>query len=82
VQVVFVAAGEERLIEQQIGSHIAAGVLMVGESERFLALGGTVTFKTTEDKVRFEINVGTAEQGGLKISAQLQKLATAVRRNP
>jgi hypothetical protein len=79
---VFVAAGEEGLVEKEIGSLTCAGVLVVGESERFCALGGTVTFTTAGDKVRFEINVGAAERGGVKISAQLQKLAAVVSRKP
>ena len=33
------------------------------------------------DKIRFEINIDAAEHAGLKISAQLQKLATVVRRS-
>lgn len=82
VHAVFIAAGQETLIDQQIDAVIRAGVLVVGESERFIALGGIMTFTTLADKVRFEINVGAAEAGGLKISAQLQKLATVVRRKP
>jgi hypothetical protein len=35
-----------------------------------------------DDKVRFEINIGVADRAGLKISAQLQKLATVIRRGP
>jgi hypothetical protein len=34
------------------------------------------------DKIRFEINIDAAEHAGLKISAQLQKLATVVHRSP
>lgn len=82
MHVVFIAAGEESLVEKQIGALVSAGVLVVGDSKRFLALGGTVTFTTEDDKVRFTINVAAAEQGGLKISAQLQKLATVVRGRP
>ena len=55
-------------------------ILTVGQSEQFSALGGMITFKMEVDKVRFEINQDSAEQAGLKISAQLLKLATAVRK--
>jgi YfiR/HmsC-like len=82
MHVVFVAAGEQGVVEKQIGALIGAGVLVVGDSKRFLALGGTVTFTTDDDKVRFTINVAAAELGGLKVSAQLQKLASVVRRDP
>ncbi len=52
----------------------------MGESEQFARLGGTITFAMEGDRVRFEINLSTAEQGGLKLSAQLLKLAATVRR--
>jgi hypothetical protein len=39
-----------------------------------------VKFSTIDDKVRFEINADAADVAGLKISAQLLKLATTVRR--
>jgi hypothetical protein len=78
----FIAAGAEKGIEKHFDSLTRAGVLLVGESERFAALEGTVTFTTIGNKVRFEINMLAAEQGGLKISSQLQKLATAVHRAP
>jgi hypothetical protein len=78
--VVFVPDGEEDALEKQISLLVKSGVLVVGESDRFQALGGVVTFTTEDDKVRFTINMTAAEQGGLKISSQLQKLATVIRR--
>ena len=75
--VVFVAAGEEPRIDPE---QTAAGLLTVGETEAFAARGGMIVFRMHQDKVRFEINVDAAERHRLKISAQLQKLATAVRR--
>jgi hypothetical protein len=59
----------------------SAGVLTVGETREFSARGGIVTFNTESGRVRFEINQGTGERAGLKISAQLLKLASVVRRN-
>jgi hypothetical protein len=41
-----------------------------------------ITFVPEADKVRFTINLGGAEQSGLKLSAQLLKLASVVRRTP
>jgi hypothetical protein len=80
--VLFVGAGEEVRLGRDLKAIHAAGILTVGETERFTAIGGVVTFKTIDDKVRFEINAAAAESARLKISAQLQKLATAVRRQP
>jgi hypothetical protein len=59
-----------------------APVLMVGESPAFSAADGTITFTRQDAKLRFEINMSVAERSRLKISAQLQGLATVVRRSP
>lgn len=80
--VVFVPAGEERSFERLAASLESTGALTVGESSRFTDHGGIVTFTTVDNKVRFEINADAAERAGLRISAQLQKLATTVRRKP
>jgi hypothetical protein len=53
-------------------------VLTVGESDSFSRKGGMINFVFEGEKIRFEINAGQAEAMGLKISAQLQKLATKV----
>jgi hypothetical protein len=76
--VVFIAAGEESRLGSLNGLW-PPGVLAVGESTRF-ATFGAVNFTKVDDKVRFEIDISVAERGGLKISAQLQKLASSVRR--
>lgn len=53
-------------------------VLTVGENAAFSKRGGVATFKLDQDKVRFDLNMDTAEAGRLRISAQLQKLAQNV----
>ena len=54
----------------------------LGESERFAKAGGTINFILDGDKVYFEINACVAERAGLRISAQLEKLAKTIRKNP
>ncbi len=80
VHLLFVPVGEEIRLPLADWQH--AAVVAVGESEAFAALGGTITFVPAGDKVRFEVNIAAAGRGGVKISAQLQKLATVVRREP
>jgi hypothetical protein len=58
----------------------AAGTLTVGESDGFGRHGGMINFVPEGDKLRFEINIGETSGAGLKMSAQLQKLAKNVRR--
>jgi len=57
-------------------------VLTVGESPSFAAAGGAIFFVQHNGKLRFQINMAAAERARLKISAELQKLATAVGRTP
>lgn len=80
VQVLFVPAGEESRLRASAWRN--APVVVVGESNSFAALGGLITFTREADKVRFSINLESADRAGLKISAQLLKLAADVHRTP
>jgi hypothetical protein len=75
----FVSANDETKLRKALKEY---GVLTIGQSESFTRNGGIITFTFEHDKLGFEINVGAAEQAGLKISAQLQKLAKSVRKGP
>jgi hypothetical protein len=77
IHVLFVASGEEKSFDPGL----AAGALTVGESERFTALGGMITFISDADKIRFMINLEKADREQIKLSAQLLKLASTVRRS-
>jgi hypothetical protein len=79
VHLLFVSAGHERRFA---GSEAVKcpGVLTVGESQNFAAAGGTIIFTMPDDKVKFEINMGSANCAELRISAQLLKLAAVVRK--
>jgi hypothetical protein len=79
VHVLFVPRGaEDRLVELQTSG--TSLVLTVGESERFAELDGMVNFIVVDEKVRFEVNLAAATNHGVKISAQLVKLAARIRR--
>lgn len=79
VHVLFVGRGTEGGFD---GRSAMPGLLAVGESEAFLERGGTIAFTVVEDQLRFTINMEAATRAGLKISAQLQKLAIRVRKAP
>lgn len=51
------------------------GVITVGESEKFLASGGLVSFYTENSRIRFEINLEAAEEAEVKFSSKLLNLA-------
>jgi hypothetical protein len=69
----------ERKTTLQSALRITAGlpVLTVGDSDDFAELGGVVQLVTEDRRMRFDINVAAAEQAGLRIQAQLLKLARA-----
>ena len=71
----FVGAGHDSRLAELKEALRGSGVLTVGETEAFASHGGMITFKLQSDSLRFAINKGPAQQAGLKISAQLQKLA-------
>jgi hypothetical protein len=52
----------------------------VGESQRFLALGGAVNLVLDGGRVRFNVNLQPVERRGVRISARLLQLATHVDR--
>ncbi len=79
---VFIAAGEEPRFADAIATLHAGGVLTVGESEHFAAAGGAITFVMEDNKVRFVINLAATQTAQVRVSAQLQKLATRVEKAP
>ena len=76
-QVVFVPATEEK---KWLPGGCGPNVLTIGESEWFSKNGGMINLLMEGEKIRFEIDMDKAESAGLKVSAQLQKLAKTVRR--
>jgi hypothetical protein len=80
--VVFVCASHDdrvAALEREVG---ARPVLTVGESTAFRDAEGIITFVLEGDKLRFQINSAAADRAGLKLSAQLRKLAKAVPEAP
>lgn len=81
IDLLFVAETEERRLGGAADALRRAGLLTVGETDHFLAAGGAIGFHLVDGRVRFAINLDAAERNGLRVSAQLQKLATVVHRS-
>jgi hypothetical protein len=77
-QVIFVAIGEKKRLEEALAGTAGQAVLTVGETEHFARDGGVIGFCLDENKVRFEINLDAASKARLKISAKLLSLAKTV----
>ncbi len=80
--VLFVSAGEDTRLKDWLAASRAAGILTIGESESFAREGGIINFSIEGERIRFDLNITEAEAAGLKISAQMQKLAKTVRKKP
>jgi hypothetical protein len=76
--VAFVPAGRDPDVAQILQDLRGGGVLTVGESESFAEVGGIIRLYLEETKVRFDVNIGRADEEGLKVSSQLLKLARRV----
>jgi hypothetical protein len=67
--------GRRTLLERLKGQP----VLTVSDADGFLDDGGVVQLRLVGNRVRFHIDAGTAERAGLRLSAQLLRLAVSVR---
>jgi hypothetical protein len=77
-QVLFVGAGEKKLIPAILAGVKGDSVLTVGESEHFVQDGGMIGFFLEENKIRFEINLEAAQKAKFRISSRLLALAKSV----
>jgi hypothetical protein len=78
-QVAFISPSERRHIHSILDGLKGAGVLTVGDTEGFAALGGVINFTMEDNKVHFDVNVDAAERARLKISSKLLSLARIVK---
>jgi hypothetical protein len=74
----FIPSGvtERKALLQRIA---ASPILTVSDATRFLDEGGMVQLTMVQNRVRFEISTGAAGRAGLRLSAQLLRLAVNVR---
>jgi PAS domain-containing protein len=77
-QMVFVSASESAHLPEIIGSLQVANVLLVGESNGFARLGGTIELTIEGNYIRFAINTDAADRSGLTVSSKLLALAKIV----
>jgi hypothetical protein len=81
-QILFVAASEETRLGDILQALDDSSVLTVSDIPEFSKHGGMIQFVMAGDKVRFEVNLKKASDAGLTLSADLLKVAVAVRRDP
>lgn len=79
VQLLFVARSQQTLLPQLRAQIQGLPLLLITESERGLDDGGAINFSLQDNRVRFEVALDTANRQGLRLSAQLLKVARNVR---
>ena len=71
----FISTSERKRLIQIFDALKGSSVLTVGETGQFNQQGGIINFVMDAKKVRFEINVATADRARLRISSKLLALA-------
>lgn len=77
--ILFVSASERGRLGPLLESVEGSGTLTISEIDSFANLGGMINFVIENNKVRFEINPEAVARAGLRVNAQLLKLARIVR---
>jgi hypothetical protein len=80
-RIVFISSSEENRLKEILTVLSKTSVLTVSDMPRFTERGGMVQFVVDSNRVRFEVNLTSAERAGLTLSSQLLKVAIRVERN-
>jgi hypothetical protein len=78
LQMLFVGRAESARLSTLSGWTKDQSLLIVSESDDAFAHGSAINFVVVENKVRFDVALGAAEQARLKISSRLLALARRV----
>lgn len=77
-QLLFLPEGEERRVAAWLRSASISGSLAVSDLEGFGDAGGAIAMVTADNRVQFDVNMIPVNRAGLRINAQLLKLARQV----
>lgn len=78
-QIGFISSSARKKLGFILSGLDGSGVLTVGETEGFAAMGGIINFVLEQDRVHLEVNVDAADRAGLKISSKLLSMAKIIR---
>ena len=77
-QILFVGRSEHQRGAALLAAVRDLPVLTVGDSPHFVDRGGAIQFVLVENRVRFDINLASAQRAQLKVSANLLRVARKV----
>jgi hypothetical protein len=81
-RVLYISSSEISRLREDLAPLDKAGVLTVSDIPQFSQRGGMIEFVLDGNKIRFEVNLASAEGAGLSLSSELLKVAVTVRKNP
>ncbi len=76
--ILFVSDSEAERLQAILDAVGALPILTVADISRFAYSGGIIALKKVDNRSRIEINIGAADQAGLKLSSKLLRLADTV----
>jgi hypothetical protein len=80
-RILFIGLSEEGRLAEILKTLDKASILTVSNVPKFSQRGGMIQFVVEANKIRFEVNLASAERAGLTLSSELLKVATAVTRS-
>ena len=80
--ILFIGSSEQSRLKEILVALDDTNVLTVSDMPQFIRRGGIIQFVVEANRVRFEVNLTSAERAGLTLSSQLLKVALNVKRNP
>ena len=81
-RILFIGSSEAGQLSAILDAIGGAPVLTVSDIPDFVREGGIIEFVPEGNRVKFEINLSTAQRAGLSLSSDLLKVARVVRRTP
>jgi hypothetical protein len=79
-QILFISRAEQSRVNAILSSVEKMPVLTVSDMPQFIDRGGMIQFVLDQGRVRFAVNLGSAENSGLSMSSELLKVASQVKR--
>lgn len=80
-RIVFISSSEEGHLKEVLAALDKASVLTVSDIPRFSERGGMIGFILDGGRVRFDVNLASAQGARLTLSSELLKVATNVRKD-
>jgi hypothetical protein len=79
-RILFISSSEESHLKDVLAALDKTRVLTVSDIPRFSERGGMIGFVLEGNRVRFDVNLDSAQGAGLTLSSELLKVATNVRK--